>query len=151
MLHYSFCSFCHISELRRLFWSLAPSSARCRPPPKSICCAFTPKLNALHLVKARTIASRTISSLICASLGSACHLLETACGLPFPSFGASIQTTAFASWSGLSDKFPVGYTNAADHHRHATSVYQGRLSRSEFHEGQVPLNASGSCSWCWYS
>ena len=31
------------------------------------------------------------------------------------------------------------------------AVYQGRLSRSEFHEGQVPLKASGSCSWCWYS
>jgi hypothetical protein len=29
--------------------------------------------------------------------------------------------------------------------------YHGRLSRSEFHDGQVPLNASGSCSWCWYS
>jgi len=31
------------------------------------------------------------------------------------------------------------------------TVYQGRLSRSEFHEGQVPLKARGSCSWCWYS
>ena len=31
------------------------------------------------------------------------------------------------------------------------AVYHGRLSRSEFHEGQVPLKASGSCSWCWYS
>ena len=30
-------------------------------------------------------------------------------------------------------------------------AYHGRLSRSEFHEGQVPLKASGSCSWCWYS
>jgi hypothetical protein len=26
--------------------------------------------------------------------------------------------------------------------------YQGRLSRSEFHEGQVPLKARGSCSCC---
>ena len=25
------------------------------------------------------------------------------------------------------------------------------MSRSEFHEGQVPLKARGSCSWCWYS
>ena len=33
----------------------------------------------------------------------------------------------------------------------ASAVYQGRLSRSEFHEGQVPLKARGSCSWCWYS
>ena len=31
------------------------------------------------------------------------------------------------------------------------AAYHGRLSRSEFHEGQVPLKASGSCSWCWYS
>ncbi len=31
------------------------------------------------------------------------------------------------------------------------SPYHGRLSRSEFQEGQVPLKASGSCSWCWYS
>ena len=31
------------------------------------------------------------------------------------------------------------------------TIYHGRLSRSEFHEGQVPLKASGSCSWCWYS
>ena len=30
-------------------------------------------------------------------------------------------------------------------------LYHGRLSRSEFQEGQVPLKASGSCSWCWYS
>ena len=30
-------------------------------------------------------------------------------------------------------------------------IYHGRLSRSEFHDGQVPLKASGSCSWCWYS
>ena len=29
------------------------------------------------------------------------------------------------------------------------TIYHGRLSRSEFHEGQVPLNARGSCSWCW--
>jgi hypothetical protein len=28
------------------------------------------------------------------------------------------------------------------------AVYQGRLSRSEFHEGQVPLKARGSCSCC---
>jgi len=27
------------------------------------------------------------------------------------------------------------------------AVYHGRLSRSEFHDGQVPLKASGSCSW----
>ena len=33
----------------------------------------------------------------------------------------------------------------------ARAVYHGRLSRSEFHEGQVPLKARGSCSWCWYS
>jgi hypothetical protein len=33
----------------------------------------------------------------------------------------------------------------------APGDYQGRLSRSEFHEGQVPLKARGSCSWCWYS
>jgi hypothetical protein len=30
-------------------------------------------------------------------------------------------------------------------------LYHGRSSRSEFQEGQVPLKASGSCSWCWYS
>ena len=33
----------------------------------------------------------------------------------------------------------------------ASAIYHGRLSRSEFHDGQVPLKASGSCSWCWYS
>jgi hypothetical protein len=32
-----------------------------------------------------------------------------------------------------------------------SAVRHLRLSRSEFHEGQVPLKARGSCSWCWYS
>ena len=29
------------------------------------------------------------------------------------------------------------------------TIYQSLLSRSEFQEGQVPLKATGSCSWCW--
>ena len=28
-------------------------------------------------------------------------------------------------------------------------LYQGWLSRSEFHDGQRPPKAIGSCSWCW--
>jgi len=35
--------------------------------------------------------------------------------------------------------------------RSSCDNHHGLLSRSEFHEGQVPLNARGSCSWCWYS
>ena len=30
-----------------------------------------------------------------------------------------------------------------------SAIYQSLLSRSEFQEGQVPLKATGSCSWCW--
>jgi hypothetical protein len=30
-----------------------------------------------------------------------------------------------------------------------SALYQSLLSRSEFQEGQVPLKATGSCSWCW--
>jgi hypothetical protein len=43
------------------------------------------------------------------------------------------------------------YSIVGDNPRSWQANYQGRLSRSEFHEGQVPLKARGSCSWCWYS
>ena len=43
------------------------------------------------------------------------------------------------------------YSIEGDNPRSWQANYQGRLSRSEFHEGQVPLKARGSCSWCWYS
>ena len=34
-------------------------------------------------------------------------------------------------------------------HPDKAAIYQSLLSRSEFQEGQVPLKATGSCSWCW--
>ena len=57
------------------------------------------------------------------------------------------ESSKFRRNHALHGRFANGHLEQTQPNKSA--LYQSLLSRSEFQEGQVPLKATGSCSWCW--